>query len=264
MIRTYLPAVISLFLVAALLGCADRTDLVEDSQASQEDSTFSQEDAAEPNIAPPLPEQPVGLLQFQPLQPGDTIAVITTSMGEITLKLFPEVAPMAVENFTGLAKQGYYNGKIFHRVVPDTLAQGGSPKGDGLGGESIFKDSEGKSLPFPDEFSTDLWHFRGAVSMANSGPDTNLSQFFLVKGYSMTDALLADMTAAQLPLQVIEQYQEAGGMPHLDWGHTVFGQIVEGMDVLEEMLQAEIDSTTGQPLETITILMVSIETVDIP
>ena len=110
--------------------------------------------------------------QFSDMVDGETIAVIKTNKGDIKVRFFPEEAPKAVENFISLAESGYYDGVIFHRVINDFMIQGGDPDGDGTGGESAFG---GK---FEDEFSSKLYHFRGALSMANSGADTNGSQFF--------------------------------------------------------------------------------------
>ena len=107
---------------------------------------------------------------------GETVATMKTSMGDIKIRLFPEAAPKTVENFTTHAKNGYYDGLIFHRVINDFMIQGGDPTGTGCGGESIWGST------FEDEFCTDLHNLRGALSMANAGPGTNGSQFFIVHG----------------------------------------------------------------------------------
>lgn len=110
-------------------------------------------------------------------------ASIETTMGTVKIRLFPQFAPKAVENFIAHAKEGYYENTKFHRVIKDFMIQGGDPKGDGTGGASIWK------TPFVDEVSDILHNFRGALSMANSGPNTNGSQFFIVQnGQPMTDA----------------------------------------------------------------------------
>src|SRR5699024_7200751 len=101
-------------------------------------------------------------------------AIMHPNKGSITLNLFPELAPKAVENFIGLEKDNYYNGIIFHRVISDFMIQGGDPTGTGMGGESIWGEQ------FEDEFTSSLFNIRGALSMANSGPNTNGSQFFIV------------------------------------------------------------------------------------
>ncbi len=159
-------------------------------------------------------------------------ATIKTNRGDMTFVLFDEVAPKAVENFTTHAKDGYYNGVIFHRVIKDFMIQGGDPDGTGCGGESIW----GKS--FEDEFSLDARNYYGALSMANSGPNTNGSQFFIVQAKDVPDSLLSQMEGLKdngYPQEVIDNYKKVGGTPWLDFHHTVFGQLTDGADVLEDI-----------------------------
>ena len=125
--------------------------------------------------------------QLRKPQAGDITATMKTTMGEIQILLFPDAAPKAVENFTTPAQNGYYDGLIFHRGIPDFMIQGGDPTGTGMGGESIW----GKH--FEDEFSPDYHNLRGALSMANAGPGTNGSQFFIVQAPAVSDDLLAQM-----------------------------------------------------------------------
>lgn len=127
---------------------------------------------------PTLDQKPVVLKQFEKATGPQVI--LKTSMGDIEIMLFPDEAPKAVENFLTHAKDGYYNGLLFHRVINDFMLQGGDPKGDSTGGESIW------DAPFEDEFSDSLRNFRGALSMANSGTDTNGSQFFIMQGKTAT------------------------------------------------------------------------------
>lgn len=159
-------------------------------------------------------------------------AIIKTNMGDMTFVLFPEIAPKTVENFTTHAKNGYYNGLIFHRIIKDFMIQGGDPTGTGCGGESIW----GKS--FEDEFNIEARNYYGALSMANSGPNTNGSQFFVVQAKSVPENLLAQMEQLKeqgYPQECIDNYKEIGGTPWLDFHHTVFGQIIDGTDVLEDI-----------------------------
>ena len=113
--------------------------------------------------------------QLEHPKAGDLIAVMHTTMGDIKIRLFPDQVPKTVENFTTHAKNGYYNGVLFHRVISGFMIQGGDPQGTGMGGESIW------GGPFADEFDVDLHNLRGALSMANAGPNTNGSQFFIVQ-----------------------------------------------------------------------------------
>jgi len=138
---------------------------------------------------------------------GDIVAKITTNHGEIWVRLFTDETPKTTENFIGLSERGYYNGLIFHRVIPDFMIQGGDPTGTGMGGESIW----GKK--FVDELIPSLKNLRGALSMANAGPGTNGSQFFIV--------------------------QKKGGTLWLDGHHTVFGQVFSGMENVDEIANVE-------------------------
>lgn len=185
------------------------------------------------------------LLQAQ--QPGDSTptATVKTSMGDISIMFFPEQAPKAVENFLTHAKNGYYDGIIFHRVMDNFMIQGGDPDGTGMKGESIW----GKE--FEDEFSMDLWNFRGALSMANKGAGTNGSQFFIVQSKSLS-ATRPQMEKAGFPEEVIKAYEKVGGTPHLDHKHTVFGQVYEGMDVVDSIAAVETDEN-DKPLTDVVI-----------
>lgn len=159
-------------------------------------------------------------------------ATIKTNRGDMEFILFPEVAPKAVENFVTHSKNGYYDGLIFHRVIQDFMIQGGDPTGTGMGGESVF----GKS--FEDEFSLDARNYYGALSMANAGPNTNGSQFFIVQAKSVPENLLSQMEGLKdngFPQEVIDNYKRVGGTPWLDFHHTVFGQLFSGEDVLENI-----------------------------
>lgn len=154
-----------------------------------------------------------------------TIAKIETSKGTITLELFPKDAPKTVENFTKLAQKGYYDGVIFHRVIKDFVIQGGDPTGTGTGGESVF----GKE--FEDEINSHKI-IPGTLAMANKGPNTNGSQFFIVT----------------------EQAQ-----PSLDGKYTVFGQVTDGMDVVKSIAAVKTDSN-DKPVEPVKMTHVTIET----
>lgn len=177
-------------------------------------------------------------------------ATIKTNHGEIVIQLFPEQAPKTVENFVGLAKKGYYDGVIFHRVINDFMIQGGDPTGTGMGGESIW------GAPFEDEFSNELFNIRGALSMANAGPATNGSQFFIVQNQNVPAQMVGQMEAAGYPKEIITAY-ENGGTPWLDYRHTVFGQVTSGMDVVDEIAAVERDMA-DKPKEDVVIETVEI------
>lgn len=168
------------------------------------------------------------MIQFEK---NDNLPLVTikTNNGDMSFTLFPEHAPKAVENFLTHAKNGYYNGIIFHRIIKDFMIQGGDPTGTGRGGESIWGNS------FKDEFSLELFNFYGALSMANAGPNTNGSQFFIVSASSVDANMLSQLKGAGFPEDAIEGYEKVGGTPWLDHRHTVFGQITDGIEILEKL-----------------------------
>lgn len=175
-------------------------------------------------------------IQLSAPQKGDTLAVMHTNMGDIKIKLFPEKAPKTVENFVTHSKNGYYNGLKFHRVINDFMIQGGDPRGNGTGGESIWGGS------FSDEFDPELHNLRGALSMANSGPNTNGSQFFIVQASEVPANMLEQMRDLEdngFPADITAAYEALGGTPWLDFHHTVFGQVTEGMDVVDAIAAVE-------------------------
>lgn len=177
-------------------------------------------------------------------------AVISTNYGDITVQLFPEQAPKTVENFVTLARRGYYDGVNFHRVIADFMIQGGDPTGTGAGGESAFGES------FADEFSKKLFNLRGALSMANAGPNTNGSQFFIVQNQHLSPEMNVQMEVAGYPKKVIEAYAN-GGTPWLDFHHTVFGQVIAGMDVVDQIAACATDAQ-DKPQQDVTIQTVKV------
>lgn len=247
---------------------------------------------------------------FQLEEPAENeeIAIMHTNKGDIYIRFFPEAAPKAVENFKTHSKNGYYNGLTFHRVIKDFMIQGGDPKGTGAGGESIW----GK--PFEDEFDSKLFNIYGSLAMANSGINTNGSQFFINQaskvtkssGYNIVDIYMYNVygyeyyvkyytdagnivdfyamfpnlesflssgnakSLSPLPYLIDDEawdfYQEVGGNIHLDGafrasgGHTVFGQVFKGMDVVEAIAGVEVDSSSNKPKEDVIINSIEITT----
>lgn len=239
---------------------------------------------------------------FQLEQPavGEQIAILHTNKGDISLRLFPEAAPKAVQNFVSLAESQYYDGVTFHRVIDDFMIQGGDPTGTGSGGESF--DGE----PFEDEFDEKLLNLRGAVAMANTGADSNTSQFFInqtpadefpgksyytrtryeneyfyrlqtqgqsfANQYPNIDTFIEEYYGGmnpdpeKVPDEVWELYGKTGGTISLDgaWrqdgkGHTVFGQVFDGMEVVDAIAAVETDED-DRPVEDVVITSVEITT----
>ncbi len=218
--------------------------------------------------------------QLELPEKGEEICVLETSFGTIKFRFFPDAAPKAVYNFKSLVLSGYYDGTVFHRVADDFMIQGGDPTATGRGGESIW----GKD--FEDEFHKNLVNISGAVSCANSGPDTNGSQFFINavepggidwEYYEMiytnyykpdpeTFTLYYSTTldTSKIGKEYKALYDENGGNVHLDGaystsgrGHTVFGQVFEGLDVVKEIEKTETDGN-DKPLQDVVILSAKI------
>lgn len=214
--------------------------------------------------------------QLELPQKNEEIAIVNTSMGQFKLRFFPEAAPKAVENFKTHSKNGYYNGRIFHRVINNFMIQGGDPNGNGTGGESIW------GSPFEDEFSDKLFNISGAVAMANSGKNTNGSQFFINQGgkenfggwdyfeqayekyKNNKNANIIDMS--KITPEIKELYNNNGGNPHLDGafntqnkGHTVFAQVFDGMDVINKIASVETNSS-DKPLTDVVIENIELST----
>ena len=196
-----------------------------------------------------------GLVQLQKPIKGDVVATMKTNRGEIRIKLFPKEAPKAVENFIQHAEAGYYNDLSFHRVIQDFMIQGGDPNGNGTGGQSIW------GVDFGDEFDAKLLHIRGALSMANSGENTNRSQFFIVQNSKIDKEYLDKIIGEGMTDWKFKLYEKMGGTPHLDNRNTVFGQVYEGLSVVDKIAQVKTDQN-NKPLELVKIIDISIENID--
>jgi len=203
------------------------------------------------------------VMQFQMPEEGETIAVLETSMGTIKIRLFPDRAPKSVENFTSHIKSGYYDGVKFHRIIDDFMIQSGDPTGTGSGGESIWGGY------FEDEFNNGLYNFRGALSMANTGaPNSNSSQFFIVQA-PVCNYEESDLINCGMPAWAAKVYHEVGGYalgdhiltPYTNYnGHTVFGQVIQGMDVVDAIAGVPvIDAENGIPAEDVIIIRAYLE-----
>ena len=214
-----------------------------------------------------IEEKPI--LNYTAPEEGEEIVVISVKdMGDIKIKLFPELLPEACENFTTLAKNGYYDELIFHRVIEGFMIQGGDPKGDGTGGESCWG---GK---FNGGVNEQLIHVPGALAYANSaGPTTDGSQFYIVTGAEMTqedlDYYESEDFAKQMMLtydinftkEAQELYKEHGGAPHLDGGYTVFGQVIEGLDIVYAISQVDV-TDRSKPKQAVYMESITVEPYD--
>lgn len=239
--RKKLGAILIIFTITVIIltGCESKEKVVE---GEVKENIIKGEDQME---------------QLRLPQKGEEIAIIKTNHGTIKIKFFPEAAPKAVENFKTHAKDGYYDGVTFHRVIPDFMIQGGDPDGTGMGGESIWGES------FEDEFDVNCRNIRGALSMANSGPNTNGSQFFIVQNTKVDKEIIAQMKELGeekgFPEAIVKAYEELGGAYWLDGRHTVFGQVFEGMEIVDKIAGVETDGN-DKPLEP--VIMEKVEIVE--
>lgn len=215
--------IISLVWTMALSSCFfdKKEEVKQDTNSTQEQTNSWDTNLTDNNITETMANN-----DYQTAKPKawDIVAVMKTTNGTMKIKLFPNEAPLAVTNFIGLAKKGYYNNLIFHRIIKDFMLQGWDPTGTGMWGESIY----GKE--FEDEFSSKLHNIKWALSMANSGPKTNGSQFFIVQAKSTS---------------------------WLDWAHTVFGQVYEGIDNVDKIAGLKTDSS-DKPVKEIKIISLDI------
>lgn len=280
-----LTAVLLLVLMLVLSGCSAGAAAGQSAAASVIGTTdhLAARDTLQP--AKDIEDEKLGY-QLEMPEKGEEICVMKTNYGEIKIRFFPEAAPKAVYNFKHHVLTGYYNNLTFHRVIDNFMIQGGDPLGTGTGGESVWGEE------FEDEFSTKLVNTAGALSCANSGPNTNGSQFFINSGMPGTidwagyESYSAEFKTylAQYEEMYGEEgvtaftsmygdtvdfdkvtdeykafYDEHGGNFHLDGaysvtgrGHTVFGQVFEGMDIVNAILKVETDEN-DKPLENVVI-----------
>ena len=251
----YLALASSLLLAACSSSTDTSSSSSEAASSSSTDTTSSSQYAKDLAYAINNPNASFPQLSTD-IADNEAAVKIKTSQGDITIKLFPEEAPLAVENFLTHAKEGYYDGIIFHRVINGFMIQGGDPEGNGTGGQSIWAgkdDSIDAGNGFKNEVSAFLYNIRGALAMANAGADTNGSQFFI--NQNPADAS-GQLSSGKTPGKIIEAYKN-GGNPSLDGGYTVFGQVIEGMDIVDKIASSETDSN-DKPTTEITINSIEI------
>jgi cyclophilin family peptidyl-prolyl cis-trans isomerase len=265
--KKMLNVILAAVLIVSLTACSNGNTASSAASADVSSSTASQ--SADDGRIRPSDGKKIGYQLEKPAD-GEEIAVLTTSMGVIKLRLFTEAAPKAVENFKGLINKGYYNGVTFHRIMKDFMIQSGDPKGDGTGGESVW----GKD--FADEINANLLNLNGTVAMANKGKNTNGSQFFInqksnatpvdwdiyqknYEVYKQSPDAFTQQYGGTLDMSKVTEdykniYNKNGGSPFLDGayntaqqGYTVFAQVIEGMDVVTKIASVPVtESSSGE------------------
>lgn len=253
------------FIAVSCTSCGKKIKLDSSSSSSSSSetsasSTVSNDSSADPSeLASSASDKE---MNFTAPQKGETVIVMTVKgKGDIKIKLFPDLCPKGVENFIGLAKKGYYDGLTFHRVIKDFMIQGGDPKGDGTGGESMWGGS------FDGGVTPNLGHFSGAVAYANSGSTaTDGSQFYIVTGQKCTEDDIKSLAAQGLSFSDDAQkfYSTIGGAPWLDGGYTVFGQVFDGLDIVYDIQNVKTvnPGTNDKPVDPVTIESVKVTEYD--
>ena len=252
--------VIAAFIIGIPM-CNEGGACYECAQSCAKEEVVSETDVEDPNAPAKFTDQ------LALPEDGEEIAVFETTAGTFKVRLFPKNAPETVTNFTNLIRSGYYDGISFHRVIEDFMIQGGDPTGTGSGGSTFT----GGALV--DEYDNGLYHFRYALSMANTGmPNSGTSQFFIVQSDKMFAGMdeegeVTEFTVDQLITQlgyeegVAHFYGMFGGTPTLDAearkgsgvpAHTVFGQVFDGVDVIDAIAAVETDEN-DKPLEDVII-----------
>lgn len=252
-------AIITISLLAA---CSKANPTEESSGSSSTSSSQSSRTSASSytvseavQVNKEIQASEVELVQFAGTSAGSETVTIKTTMGDIEVILYRQYAPKAVENFVTHAQEGYYTGLSLDSVLKNFKVEGGAP--NSTGGESIYKDN---GVYFENEYSLNLWNFRGAVGMSNvAGQDKNGSQFYIVQAPFVDEDTIKMMNEAAYPAEVIKKYEEVGGVPGFDWKRTVFGMLTEeSLDVLDAIARTPVDDN-GSPLETILIESITVK-----
>lgn len=283
--RKTISVLLTLLLVLALAACGNDQEVLSTGEAPQPSKAakvIGSTDLVDKEDLTPVETAKEPGFQLEMPEKGEEIAVVTMESGEMfKLRFFPGEAPKAVYNFKKHALDGYYDGLTFHRIIENFMVQGGDPSGTGYAGESVWGE------PFEDEFSPNLLNIDGSVSMANSGPATNGSQFFI----NCTQGAAIDWDSYQQGFEVYKQdpdtfkamysskwvdmdlvtedvkklYTDNGGNVHLDGyystdktGHTVFAQVFEGMGGVESLSKVEVDPQSSKPLKDVVIKKIEI------
>ena len=240
---------------SAFTSCGKEAKESGSTTANTSDSSSSSETTE--TSTEKLTAENVDIANFTAPQKGDTIiSMKIKDYGTVKFRLFPEYAEKGVENFVELAKKGYYDGLKFHRVIYEFMIQGGDPKGDGTGGESVWG---GK---FDGGTDPHLIHVAGALAYANSGStSTDGSQFYVVTGTVPTEQNFDDYAAGGYAFSDNAKalYTKVGGAPWLDGNYTVFGQVIDGLDIIFKIQNVAVDAQSSMPYKDVIMESVTVE-----
>jgi len=255
MLKKVLAGLMCMLMAAGTLAsCGDKSAETSGTSSSNTTQSDKTETAATSKAAE---VENVDIANFTPPEKGDTIITMKIKdYGTVKFKLFPEYADKGVENFVELAKKGYYDGLKFHRVIKDFMIQGGDPMGTGMGGESTWG---GK---FDGGTDPHLIHVAGALAYANSGgTNTDGSQFYVVTGTVPTDDDFEYYSQKGLEFSenAKEQYKKVGGAPWLDGNYTVFGQVIDGLDVIFKVQNVSVEQSSSMPYKDVIMESVTVD-----
>lgn len=248
-------------LVFILTGCSSKVETKTTESSNSVNTTNSasnnenaENDTNKERVVDTIDYKEAAEKQMAMPEKGDTIAIMhIKGYGDVKFKFFEEVAPKAVENFLTHAKEGYYDGLTFHRIINEFMIQGGDPEGTGMGGESIWGQGFGTELAY------ELVPYRGSLCMAMSSlPNSIGSQFFITQAH-YNESMSAYLKQGGYPEGLIEEYREYGGYLSLYLQYTVFGQVFEGMDVVDKVAAVKTEDN-DKPLENVIIESIEVTT----
>ena len=243
--------IVLIIMLVVLTGCANKNTTVnttkEDTNNTSEVNKVSENSTNSERVVDTVDYKAAAEKQMAMPEVGETVAILhIKNYGDVKVKFFPEVAPKAVENFTTHAKEGYYDGLIFHRVINEFMIQGGDPEGTGMGGESIWGEGFGTELDY------ELVPYRGSLCMAMSSlPNSIGSQFFITQAH-YDESQASYLKQGGYPEKLIEEYKTQGGYLSLYLQYTVFGQVYEGIEIVDKIAAVEKDGN-DKPLEDVII-----------
>ena len=253
----FLSICLILVVLFALTGCANEKGSSENKITTRNSTSKSTNQTKQESLFDDIDFKTAAEKQMSMPEDGETIAIMhVKNFGDIKFKFFEEVAPKAVENFLTHAKDGYYNGVTFHRVINEFMIQGGDPTATGAGGESIWGEN------FQAEVDYNYVPYRGSLCMASSSLGIG-SQFFITQANYSEEQENA-LESAGYPEMLIEQYKNYGGYIGLYMQYTVFGQVFEGMDVVDKIAAVETELSSSnemsKPVEEVVIENIEVTT----